>query len=488
MDKHLKLLLILLFLSVTKLDAQQSNNDNKNSLIIKTESAGTFTTGDNAPFWITNNKYGIGWHNTNNQHIRAGIFLNQKLFNKELTISTEGDIVVANQLESDFFIQQLYLDLKYKKIELSVGQKEKKMLFRNNDLSTGSMVLSNNARPLPQVGISTQEFIPIPFTKKTLSFMGGVSYGWYTDNSYREKTEDDIYVKNVLSHHKYLFLKFEKTDSPWNLIAGIEGGAQWGGDTYIDGEYSFTHPHAFSDMMRILFNRSGGRDAQEGQQINKLGDSYGSYHLIFNYKLENESQLKLYYEHFFEDRSGMEYMNFPDGTYGIEYNFNKKQLVSTILFEYLYSKSQSGPVEYDENGNWTHISTGDNYYNNGSYRSNQHYGFVLGNPLLTSPLYNQRSLRIPNNRLISFHLGAQGWFNNKLSYKTLITHSRGYGTPLIKFDKPRNEFMSSFELTYSNPKWDGWSFSGAVAYDKSDSFIGDNLGVQMKIAKTFGIK
>lgn len=487
MNKYLKLSILLLFFPFASIHAQFLDKEPDDEILIKTEASGIFTTGDNAPFWMTNNQYGIGWHERNNQYLRAGIFVDKSI--SKIGVLAGGDFIIANNLESDVFVQQLYLDLKYQKIGLSLGQKERKMLFRNNALSTGGLSLSNNYRPIPQAELSTKEFIPLPFTKNSLSFMGGVSYGFYTDNDYRNKAGNGTYLKNALFHHKYLYMKLEKPQSAWNLIAGVEIATQWGGDRYDNDTLSYSNPHSLKDMFKVFTHRSGGGDARDEDQINRLGETWGSYHLVFNYNFKNNSSLRIFYEHFFDDRSGIEYMNYPDGTYGVEYNFNKKQLLSTILFEFVYTRHQSGPREYDEDGNWIHISTADDYYNNWSYISNQHHGFVTGNPLLTSPVYYKgKSLAILNSQIAAYHLGAEGWLHENLSYKALVTYSQGYGTPLRKLPKKAKDFMSSVELRYSNPSLDGWKFCGGVAYDNSNMFIGKNLGVQFKISKEFNIK
>lgn len=457
-------------------------------LVVKTETTGTFTAGDNAPFWITSNTYGVGWYHKNNQYVRTGLFAAKNLSDK-VSLSAGADFFVANQLESEVAVQQLYMDLNYGKFCLSMGQKERLTPFRNNALSTGGMTLSNNARPVPQVEFSFPDFVAIPYSNQALSFRGGVSYGWYIDNSFRKKTQNGEYLRGGQYHRKYLFVKIGKPASSAHLIAGIEGGTQWGGDRYSKGERKYSNPSSLRNMLRVTFNRSGGGGAHWSDQDNKLGDSYGSYHLVYNQSLKNGSGLRLYYEHYFEDRSGMEFANFPDGTYGVEYNFNRKKLVSTLLFEHVYTKNQSGPPKFDENGLWVDSRGGDNYYNNSIYVSNQHHGFLIGNPLLGSPYYNKgRNLNIHNNRIVAFHLGAAGWLSNWLQYKFLCTHSRGYGTYGNKYPHPKNDVMVAAEFLYENPKLKGWIVSGTIGFDHSTNYVGDNLGVQLKLGKTFRVR
>lgn len=485
MKKYI-LFCIITFSFCFQLNAQLFNKIDSTGINLKIETMGAFTNGDNAPFWLNNNKYGLGWYNKNNQYLRTGIFSNKKIINDNISLRLGGDFVIANQFESDFFIQQLYLDLAYKKVNLSIGQKERPILFRNNDLTSGSLTISNNARPIPEVEFATSDFILLPYTKNTLSFTGGLSYGILTDDNYKKKIRSGDYVQNVLFHYKHLYIKFEKPESSWNIIAGVESATQWGGDNYKNHIKIYSNPHSVSDAFRVLTMQSGGSNSQEGEQVNKLGETFGSYHLIFNKKNNNGSYWKIYYEHIIDDRSGMEMNNFPDDTWGGEYNFERKQLLSTILFEFIYTKDQSGPVTLDDNGNRIYNSTADDYYNSSFYIANQYYGFAFGTPLLTSPLYLKgENLQFINNRIIAYHIGLKGYFHRNLAYKALFTHSRGYGTPLVKFEKPKNEIMSSFELLYSHPKLNSWNFTSAIAYDNSNILLGKNIGIQFKISKEF---
>lgn len=469
-----------------------------NNLDIKIESAGVLSHGDYAPFWLINNNYGIGSDKLKTGYLRVDAKNNLSFLNNDLKLTLGADALVARNLLSDVYIQQLYGDLKYKNVSMSIGQKQRGTFFRNNSLSVGGFTTSINTRPMPQLEFSIPDFIYVPYSKNSLYFMAGLSNGFYTDNKFRENYGNGTYVKDVLYMHRYAFLKWEKPNSKWNFIFGVEAGTQWGGDRYVKNKYQSTSPHKFKDFFRVLFGKQGDSSAAMGDQINKLGDTYGSYHIIFNYKFA-ESNLKLYYEHLFEDRSGIEYKNYADGLYSIEYSFNKKQLVSNILFEFIYTRDHSGRFRRDENGNLPVDSNGntkryplsaeDNYNNNYFYVSRQNNGFTLGNPLFTSPIYNNKNtLTIANNCILAYHLGLSGYFKDNLSYRALVTYSRAYATPDKMQKRADIQFSTLAEVNYSHPKLSGWLFSGAFAYDDAGSVVGNNIGGQLKISKTFSVK
>lgn len=451
-------------------------------------SLGLLSDGDFAPFWLTNNRHGLGSAERDKTFLRINAFIRQNI--NTFNISGEVDFLAANNLESDIILQQLYVDFGYKNdIKLSIGAKQRKSLFKNSELSTGGMTLSENARPIPQVELSTARFIDLPFTDSKWQIMGGLSYGWYPDNSYRRRNAGDgNFAEKVLYHRKYGFIKFEP-NRKWNFIAGLEMDTQWGGHFYGKGQYWYKGTAKLKDFFKVLIPMSGGSDSNITDRGNIVGNVYGSLHLIGNYNYSDFS-IKAYHEHFFEDQSGLFFENIPDGLYGIEVNLKKNDWLSHILLEYIHSKNQSGPFLWDENDNIPiQVSGGDNYYNHIDYISTTYHGFTSGNPLFTSPMYNNRqSLTIYNTRLSSFHIGFSGNIIPILHYRTLFTFSKSWGTTLIPSSDIRKQFSGLVELSYGNIYSNkGWLFSGAIGFDDSD-MIGNNFGGQLKVSKTFHLR
>ena len=81
--------------------------------------------------------------------------------------------------------------------------------------------------------------------------------------------------------------------------------------------------------------------------------------------------LKVYYQHIFEDTSGIRFENKTDGLWGIELkNYIKK---TTILLEYINTKNQYLDPPYVQ----------ENYFNHGLYSYGWSYkNYTLGNPLI----------------------------------------------------------------------------------------------------------
>jgi hypothetical protein len=455
------------------------------------ETAGTYTKGDYAPFWITSNNYGIGSEHLKNGYLRTGIFAFDKVFDDKLSISAGLDVLVARNLSSrsDVYIQQLCVDLQYKILGLSIGAKERNTPFRNEDLSTGGLTLSRNARPVPQVEAGFPQFVQVPYTNNWMQVQGGVSYGWFTDSEYKKRfAGDGNYSENELYHRKYAYFKFEK-NTPWYFVFGAEMDTQWGGKFYDKNGYRYSSPTGLLDFFRIFIPSAGGESSNGTDQINIQGEVHGSWHFIFNYQ-KGDYSIKPYYEHFFDDHSGMWFKNMPDGIYGLELNLNKKSPVSSIVLEYIHTKDQSGPFLWDKNETIpVQVSFGDDYYNHVDYVSATNYGFVIGNPLLTSPIYNNgRTLYVLNSRISAFHGGLSGYLADNLKYRALLTYSQSWGTPYFPARKIRTQFSSLLELDYTTGKsLNEWTFSGALGYDDSASMVGNNWGFRLKMAKRFSL-
>ena len=134
----------------------------------KAEIFGSVASGDNAPFWMVSNRYGIVPLEANNGYLNAGVFHNQT-FGKGFRWGAGLDVVAAVPRHRNFFIQQIYAELGYKCLLLSVGSKERYNSLWDRWLSSGDIVQSANARPIPEVNISIPEFTVVPLTSQTIS-------------------------------------------------------------------------------------------------------------------------------------------------------------------------------------------------------------------------------------------------------------------------------------------------------------------------------
>jgi hypothetical protein len=482
---QMKKITLLLLTTVLLLSAKM-NAQTDGKLTYSVESGITTADGEHSPLWLNANKQGLSSISKDNGYLAAGVFRSlekEKIF----TYGYGLELAVTHHFTSDFMIQQAYLDLKYRKLGLSIGSKERNGEFVNQQLSSGGLTLSGNARPVPQVWAGLPDYITVPGTHQWLSVRGHVAYGWFTDGNLQENFAGATgkYVKGTLYHSKAIYVKLEKEEVlPLRFEIGLEMEAQFGGTQYNNGKV-FKMPARLNDYFKVLVPMSGDGETPRGDQTNIEGNMLGSWHFSLNYHLQNWN-LRAYYEHHYNDHS-MLVMEYPwkDGMYGLEITPPANPFVSGVVYEYIYSKDQSGPVYWDHTPILPEqISARDNYYNHYFYSGWQHWGMAMGNPLFMSPIYNKDgSLSLKSSRIIAHHLGISGNPAKGIGYRVLLSHTDNWGT----YDKPFKEIERNtsalVELTYSPHQLPGWSFTASGALDRGD-LLGDNTGTMVTIRKT----
>lgn len=179
-----------------------------------------------------------------------------------------------------------------------------------------------------------------------------------------------------------------------------------------------------------------------------------------------------------------------DGMVGVEATLPKNRFVNNIVYEYVKTTYQSGPIYHDHTPEINdQISGQDNYYNHNMYAGWQHWGQAMGNPLFVSPLYNHTAdLTLTSNRFRAHHVGFSGNPAASVHYRLLYTHQRSLGTYPSPFEHARtlNSFMA--EVGYApqsigklNTK--GWQVKAAFALDRGN-LLRNNTGFQFSLSKT----
>ena len=467
-------------------------------LTYRVEASANASSGSYAPLWFTANRNGLSSQEPNSGYLRAGLAYRQA-FNRGWKIGAGLDLVGAVNSPSGFIVQQAYADISWRVLNLSIGSKERAPLGKNPLLSSGGMVEGNNARPVPQVRAEIADYYTVPGTRGWFAFKGYVAYGRFTDDRWQRdfaRPFQQAYVQKVLYHSKALMLKVgNKERFPLEAEAGMMMSAQFGGERHdfdSDGtEEVECMPHGLKNFGKVFFAKSGGADTPGGDQVNVEGNHVGSWDFALNYYWR-DWKFRVYYEHFFDDHSQMffEYGRWKDGHLGIEVTLPKNRWVSTLLWEGLATKDQSGPILYDGDDRFegaafqgTQISAKDDYYNNFFYQSWQHYGLGMGNPLLPGPIYNKEgNLKFRSNRVRANHWAFCGTPSDEWGYRVLMSYALHWGTYSNPLDKICKQFSSLYEVTYSPRKWDGWHFSLSAAVDHGD-YLGNSGGGMITVRK-----
>lgn len=442
--------------------------------------------GDYTPFWLMNNTNGVVSDQNNSGYLRLGLF-KEMAEDKKFSYSFGLEVVGAYRNEAPIYLQQAYFDAKLKNWSIFAGAREEKTMLWDTELSSGGMINSGNARPIPQIYIGLPQFTKVPGTKGWLHVRGGVSYGWFVDYKYQKdfKTEGMQYSKNVLYHRKNLIFKIGNEVKPLYGIIGIDMATQFGGTIYdYRGNQTVKFPSGIKEYFKVFVPLSGGEDSPNIDQVNVSGNHLGIYILSLGYK-KNGWDIKAYYEHFFDDHSGMIFRNKCDGLWGLSFRTDKKFFIEGVTFEVMNATNQSGPFLWDTTSEIpVQVSAGDNYYGHVMYNGWTHRGHTMGTPFITSPLYNKDGyLGFTNNITRAFHGGIDGTIIEGLKYKVLASHQRGWGTSYAPSIDIKHQFSAMLQLDYTHNKTKGWNFSIAGAFDKGTLF-GDNWGVQIGVRKS----
>ena len=138
--------------------------------------------------------------------------------------------------------------------------------------------------------------------------------------------------------------------------------------------------------MKVFISADG--PLKEGEShANALGNHLGIWDFYYQKNI-NDYIIKLYYQHFFEDTSGLRFANKWDGLWGIELiNYIPN---TNILFEYIDTTNQYINPPY----------VADAYYNHTIYNSGWSYkDYTIGNPFLSHNGINPSKV---------IHLGING--------------------------------------------------------------------------------
>lgn len=464
------------------------------------------------PLWLNANRHGLSSLKGSNGYVRAAVTRPLATDSARRWAWGYGlDVAAAYGFTSRAVVQQVFAELRWLHGTLSIGSKEYGMELKNGRLSSGSQTLGTNARPVPQVRLALPDYYTLPFANGWLKLKGHLAYGMLTDNSWQHAFTGQAtkYVDNTLYHTKAGYLKIGKEEAfyPWSLEMGLEMATLFGGDTYTP-QYGKMVRTRNSKNLKAFFHAlipGGGEKSEQGTAYeNAEGDFRGSWVMRVNYT-SDEWEAHVYADHFFEDQSGMFFADydgygtgadwdkwkkrrffiydFNDIMLGAEVNMKYGTWLRDIVFEYIYTKYQSGPVYHDHTPSMPdHVSGRDAYYNNSVYAGWQHWGQVIGNPLYRSPLYNTDSnIEVEDSRFMALHIGIAGHPTPMLGYRLLASWQEGLGTYDRPYTKPRYNVSLMAEACCRLRH--GWQLTGAFGMD-TGHILGHNTGFQLSIAKS----
>ena len=298
---------------------------------------GTAADGDFSPYYVASNNHGIITQ-SNNALLRAGLW-HQVDTTKRFSFGYGLDIVGGlssstiysrydslsmafvdnSQKPAALWVQQLYAEIKYRQVFLSAGMKQHSSKLLNSRLSSGDLIESGNARPIPELRAGFIDFVDIPFLSGWLQIGGEISYGKFTDNDYmRNHYNYYNYHINTGSWYTYKRAYFRtKPSERLSVTIGAQAAGLFGGITedYRNGKLfsKYDHPDGIGDFFEMFIPKN---TSEEGFV---LGNHLGSWDFMARYRLNNQDEIKAYFQWPWEDGSGIGKLNGFDGLWGVEY-------------------------------------------------------------------------------------------------------------------------------------------------------------------------
>lgn len=386
------------------------------------------------------------------------------------------------------WVQQLYAEVKYRGVLLRAGQHDARSALLDENLSSGDLTRSGNARGIPGVSLGFIDFQDIPFTNGWVQIDGVVEYGRFTDDGFTH-SQYNYYNWMITSDVNYTYKRCyfrTKPSQPFSVTLGMQTAGQFGGSTffYSGGENYRTEVRGFrfADVFKMFLPiQDNGNNFYEG-------NSLGSWDFKARYRLRGGHELSFAFQWPWEDGSGIGRRNGWDGLWGLYYHAPDKQFVSGAAVEYLDFRNQSGPIHWapgDTPGTTItgQATGGDNYYNNDTYCCYANYGMAIATPFLVSPVYNLNGYpAFLRNCARGIHMAVTGYITPRIDYSVKYSWQQAWGRG--RLPQPYSSIDNSV-LVHAG--WDAQAVAPGLRVEASlaidaGRLRGNNTGALIKIA------
>ena len=422
------------------------------------------SSGSAAPTWLQANRNGEISALPHSGNLSLGIQKNatrpNRWYDYDFGVVLTGRIAgsqlsaTPRQIEGTGFFSQLYAHVRLYIVDITAGIKPEYWGAGDEELSSGSLLFSQNAHPIPRISIGLERWTPIPGLFGYAELKGGLTHGWLGDQSET--------VKGTLLHHKYIGGRLGGK-LPVNVSYEFHHVAQWGGYSSVYGDLG-NDLHAFKTAFLV---QSGGTMAND--QINAQGNHIGFQQLALDVKGEGW-KVTAYWQVMQEDgpiRFIGTTMNNKDGLWGVSATQSRWPFIQGVTYEFLHTTDQSGPF-HDKDG--CVYGGADNYYTNSIYRQGwSYYGRIIGTPLLS----------LSNNRVMAHHVGVKGDIYG-YRYRVMVTYADNYGTYNSQ-ERSHNTAVLLEVRKHVEQAW-GLDFGVALGGDFGTQW-GNRFGAQVTISK-----
>lgn len=367
------------------------------------------------------------------------------------------------------------VSIRFGAFEFYAGRRREVTGLGDTTLTSGFYAVSGNALPIPKLQLSTIGYVPLHFTKDFVAVHAAFAHGWF----------NVPYIQGALFHQKHVYLRFGKPASRFKFYTGVNHQVQWAGHAeYLKQRPDIAENGAFPSGWRFYkyvvfsytphdWNNVPGFTSFDSYRV---GNSVGS--IDFGIELNTKSKkFLLYYQHAYDDVSGMLFLNVPDGLWGLSCAIKSVQpasfRITRLLLEFLTTKDQSGPTFYLPGSKY---QGGDNYYNHSQYGEGwSYFDRTIGTPFIAprqdfNPAYNlPYSQFFPNNSLNMWYIGLQAAYHRS-TFLLRTSYSQNYGTFNDPFKPIRNQFSALFSAQVPITRRNDISILAKLALDNGELY------------------
>ncbi|GAA4416101.1 capsule assembly Wzi family protein [Nibrella viscosa] len=469
----------------------------RHNLMHYAEAGGLASGSPQTPFWLRANQYGIVPLSSPAGMVRVGSTGHVTWPAGRLKPSVRYGIeaIGLQTRTAAVIIPEAFVSAGLGKFHLYAGRKREVIGLGDSTLSSGFYSWSQNARPMPKVQFGTNGFVAIPFTRGIVAVNALYAHGWFpgTDS-----------MQQSYLHQKTLYGRIGKPGWRVKLYGGLVHNVQWGGYSRFLGKGLSRNgrlPSSLKDYPYVIIAKEPSQletdNYSRHDRINRFGNHVGSMDIGVEISLPTWTALT-YYQHPFDDKSGLALYNLPDGLYGL--SLKRRQpapaaffSLNHLLVEYLTTLSQSGStVDIGD----SHYEGLDDYFNNFQYLDGWTSGRrALGTPFLTPRREVRQDLQalpgrawaISNNRVQLLHAGFAGTFRSRAAVEVLVSLSRNYGLFRVPFPAVVGQFSGVARITVPVSWLSGAQLGAAIAVDQGQ-LLPNNLGGWLSLRKTWSRK
>lgn len=383
-------------------------------------------------------------------------------------------------------IQQLYAEIKYRGVYLLAGMKARGSGFVDGSLSSGDLVRSNNARPIPGVAAGFVDFRDIPLTGGWMQIDGEIMYGRFMDTRFEEgrfNYYSGFLDGDLMYTYKRCYFR-TRPDMPVCITVGMQAAGEFGGYTYLykDGVLVQSLERGFHirDLWEMFFPMEGN-----GEDYYK-GNTLGSWDFKARVKLPRQQSIEAYFQWPWEDGSGIGRRNGWDGLWGVRYQFAPTSAVKAVVLEYIDFTNQGGPIHWspgDDPGTdiTTGVNGGDNYYNNNYYGAYSNYGMSIGTPFVMAPIYNLNGfLEYMHNRARGAHVAVEGSWHG-IDARAMFGYQKAGGMGRIPSPRLLHDYSGMVEASFAPMRLlPSLRLTAALAFD-AGNLRGNNVGGMLSL-------